>query len=361
MKKNIPMFLLLILLIILLTPAPACANNLEISVSNNEKYIEKSNYIIENITPKDDAFHGIKNHLSQEWWYFDAVFNENYGVHIGIRVTSLGKWGFVRQFVNIYNDTEVEEKIYITRPLSQFQISEDFPDIKHKNNPLLKFDYDEYNKTGNWNYTVTIDVGKLNVNLTFIGKSKGFTYTTSHEGWTVAQPKADVVGKLSVNDKIIHINGTGYHDHNWEFSLRTALRAKGWYWGKINSQNYSLTWANIIKTRFADDTISEKLGILSIVNDDFIKINPDNITFTISDYKYHSGRFIPTKFSLYTLQDDLEINVSFNAVSIQRTEPSFLTIHYWRYFISITGFIRVDTNIDYIENDIQIMEFLRFI
>jgi len=356
MKK----YILVIILLVILSIA-SCTNGLEISVLNKEKNIEKSNLVIENITPKNDAFHGIKNYLSYEWWYFDAVFDENYGVHVSIRVLSYKKWGFVHQLVNIYNKSKVEEKIITTKPLNQFQISKDFPDIKYKNKSLIKFDYEEYNKTGNWNYTVTVEVGKIKLNLTFVGKSEGFTYVTSHEGWTVAQPKADVFGTIHINEKKLQVVGTGYHDHNWNFSLRTSIRATGWYWGKIMSRNYSLTWAKIKKTRFGDDTIAENLGILSILNDGFIGINPENISFKASKFRYHNGRFIPTKFSLYALQNNLEINVSFNAINIQHTEPNFLTIHYWRYFVSINGFIRVGENIDYLENNVQIIEFMRFI
>lgn len=326
-----------------------------------ESNINYSDYNIESITPKDDAFHGINKHFSQEWWYFDAVFNQNYGIHIGIKVISFAKRGFVRELVNIYNDTKVEEQDFRIRPLNQYKISEEIPDIKHKNKKLLEFDYNEYNSTGNWNYTVKIELNKIKVDLIFIGKSKGFTYKTAHEGWSVAQPIAQVSGNITINERVINLNGKGYHDHNWNFSIGTGLRGKGWYWGKITSQNYSLTWAKIQKTRFADDTISEKIGILSIVNDDYIKINSDNITLELDDYEYHNGRFIPTKFSLYALQDDLEINVSFNAVSIQKVGLRFISIHYWRFFISITGYIKLGENIDFLENEIQIMEFVRFI
>ncbi|GAI73695.1 unnamed protein product, partial [marine sediment metagenome] len=72
----------------------------------------------------------------QEWWYFDAVFNQNYGIHIGIKVISFAKRGFVRELVNIYNDTKVEEQDFRIRPLNQYKISEEIPDIKHKNKKL---------------------------------------------------------------------------------------------------------------------------------------------------------------------------------------------------------------------------------
>jgi predicted secreted hydrolase len=356
MKKLI--FSIAIIIILLLT---VVTNGLELSILNKEKTIKKSNLDVNTIIPKNDAYHGIKNYPSYEWWYFDAVFDDNYGIHVGIRVLSFRKWGLVHQLVNIYNNSKLEEKVVITKPLRDFQISEEFPDIKYKNKPLLKFDYDEYNVSGNWNYTISFELGSIKLNLTFVGKSEGFTYVTSHEGWTVAQPIADVFGTIHIDENERHVTGIGYHDHNWNFSLKTSIRATGWYWGKIISTNYSLTWAKIKKTRFADDTIVENLGILSILNDGFIGIDPGKIDFLSSNYIFHTARFIPTKFSLYAKHDELEINVTFDTIDIQHTEPDFLTINYWRYFVSINGYIKIGENIDYLENDIEIMEFIRFI
>lgn len=351
MKKLIS---LIAILAILLTAA-------SVSGSGASVLNERGELVVNPITPKNDAFHGKSNHLSCEWWYFDAVFDSSYGAHLGIRVFSFGKLGLVQQLVNIYNNSKVEEKVVTMKPLKQFQISEEYPDVKYKDEQLIKFDYDEYNRTGNWNYTITVDAGKIKLNLTFVGISEGFTYSTSHEAWTVAQPKADVFGTITVNGKELGVTGTGYHDHNWNFTLRTAVRATGWYWGKIMSENYSLTWAKIQKTRFGDETIAENLGILSTLNEGFIGIDPDNISFTTGNYKFHTARFIPTEFSLYAKQDDVEINVNLKAVEIQHTEPDFLTINYWRYFISVDGYIKVGENIDYLENDLQIIEVIRFI
>ncbi|MEF8848590.1 MAG: hypothetical protein V5A68_05595 [Candidatus Thermoplasmatota archaeon] len=357
MKKIIPILISLIIIFI-----PSNLDNQVGSIKNNyENTIKENIYQIKNITPKDDAFHHKKNIFTQEWWYFDAVFDKEYDIHIGIKVITVGKISFVRQLINIYKNNEIYEKKYVTKPINQFQISEKYPNIKYKNKDIMKFDQEEYNKTGRWKYYLNIDLGIIKANLTFIGKSKGFTYTTSEEGWTVAQPKAKVKGTIFLNDEIKKINGTGYHDHNWGFSLKTSIRGKGWFWGKVQSNNYSLTWAKIIKTTFADNTLPEKLAVLSTLNDDFIKINPENIKFTAKKYRYRNGRFIPTNFSFYTSQENVEIKVNFNAISIERTEPTFFTIHYWRYFISMNGYIRVGNKVDRLKDSFQIMEYLRFI
>ena len=313
------------------------------------------------IIPKDDAFHGIRSNPSVEWWYFDAVFDNGYGVHVGLKVISLGRWGIVRELINIYKDTELKEKAYATRSLHDYKISMDKPDIKKNSQKILAFNHDEYNKTNQWNYAISLAVKHLSVQLQFKGISQGFKYETSHEGWTVAQPKALVNGTLRINDTLLPVQGTGYHDHNWNFSIGTGIRAIGWYWGKITSSNYTLTWAKIKKTTFADDTIVTNLGILNTKHKGFEYIHPNNITFTTSDLVYQNGRFIPTELTLTIKQDDIDIDVTLTATSIQRTRPKLLTLHYWRYFVTISGHIKNNDHTDHLNDDIQIIEYMRFI
>ena len=38
-------------------------------------------YLPEDISPKDDAYHYTKKLFSDEWWYFDAIFDNNYSIH----------------------------------------------------------------------------------------------------------------------------------------------------------------------------------------------------------------------------------------------------------------------------------------
>ena len=318
--------------------------------------------IAESIKPKDDAFHGIQDQLTNEWWYFDAVFGNGYGIHVGIKVISFAnRWGVVNQIINVYNHSVVEHQVSSMDIIDQFMISQEYPKISYQGKPILVFDYDEYNKTGNWNYSIYVNVDHINVNLSFIQRTQGFKYITSHEGWTVAQPKATVNGSLKIDDRIIPVHGKGYHDHNWNFSLATGLRSTGWYWGKVSSSNYTLTWAKILKMPFVDEEMVENIAIFNTIDNGFIPIDPENMKFSVDEKVFLNGRFIPTEFGLIINQDDIELNVTFHAVSIQRAPPDFLTIHYWRYFVSVSGYIEKDGKRDYLDNDLHIIEHVRFI
>ena len=54
------------------------------------------------ITPADDAFHGSTKRFSAEWWYFDAIFKNDYSIHIGFRTLSKKTLGIVTLFLEIY-------------------------------------------------------------------------------------------------------------------------------------------------------------------------------------------------------------------------------------------------------------------
>lgn len=60
------------------------------------------------ILPIDDAFHGSAKHVAAEWWYFDAIFTNNYSLHIGCRTFSQKKFGIVSPFLEIYKDGKLE-------------------------------------------------------------------------------------------------------------------------------------------------------------------------------------------------------------------------------------------------------------
>ena len=316
---------------------------------------------IENITPKDDAFHGIKKRISLEWWYFDAVFEDGHSIHIGIKLILFGKTGIVRQLVDFYKGSKLIKKSYTTHFLNKYNISKEYPDIKYKDIQILKFDYKKYKSTGIWEYVVKVDVGKLKTNLKFTGKTKGFKYISSHEGWTVAQPKAEVKGSISVDGNNIELKGSGYHDHNWNFSWTTALRGKGWYWGKVSSKNYTLTWARIMKTFLANKTTPEKISILNQINKNYISIKPKNVIFNADKNEFNQGRFIPTLFTLKIKQDEIEIDLKFDKLSVKRSPPKFFTVHYYRYLVRVNGYIKIGKNVDLLKDDLEIIEFIRFV
>lgn len=323
--------------------------------------IEQEMNPIEDIVPQDDAYHGPTIHPSMEWWYFDSIFTNGYSAHIGFRIISVQELTYLTTSITLYKNNEIiADASELVLP-TDFQTSEEVPTLQIRENSVMKLDVANWHETKQMTYSINHIIDTIGVNLSFTGTTTGWKYITTHEGWTVALPKATVQGYLLYDGKIIDVNGRGYHDHNWNFSLSTPVRAWGWYWGKITTEQFSFTWANIMDTGIGEPTFVENLGVLNTDNMGFFQISPDNITFTSSDYEFIDGRFIPQRFTMKIKQGLTEINVTMQSQSIHRGPPDILTLHYWRYFVTVNGTISHNGITNELNDQTQIIEYMRFI
>lgn len=324
--------------------------------------IESSDQIvIQSITPKDDAFHGSTDIPTVEWWYFDCMFNENYSAHIGFKVFTFRGWNFLRPTMNIYQNQQLIINQTTWIPPHNFFVSEEYPLLVINEKPVMKFNKTSYQESGKWIYHLSYNLDDVGVNLTFKSDTTGWTYETIHEGWTVAIPKGTVKGTIHLPEKEIKVEGRGYHDHNWNFSLNTPARGWSWYWGKITGETLNLAWAEIKETGILQQTFCDKLGVLNTQKNEFIVIDPNNITFSAESYMFKDHRFIPTQFHILIDQDEVFIDVTLDSMNIHRSNPSMMTLHYWRYFVSVNGVMSYGDTVEELNEKTQIMEYMRFI
>ena len=162
-------------------------------------------------------------------------------MHIGFRTISRKKIGIVSPFIEIYNKGTLEKQKRKRFLLKNFQTSKEFPIVKLFNNSIIEFDNYKFKDKQKWIYKINYHIEDIKINLIFKGLTKGFKIETDAESWTVALPKAEVIGEIVINGKKMIVEGIGYHDHNWNYSLLSALTyGKAWYWGKIRSENYNI-------------------------------------------------------------------------------------------------------------------------
>jgi len=319
---------------------------------------ELNENIATDITPKDDAFHGSVKHLAAEWWYFDAIFTNNYSIHIGCRTFSKKKFGTVMPFLEFYKDGKPVFEGKNRFRFKHFQKSKDTPLVKIFNSKIIEFDQERYKKTGEWAYKVTLKMGENAADLTYVGTIKGWKIESDAESWTVALPKAKVSGHILVNGKKIDVEGIGYHDHNWNYTLLTAINyGKAWYWGKIKSDNYNLVWANIVKS----SSNSMRVGIVNQGNDKYYNINPERIKFKTDKPEKVQGKKTPTIFTVEIddVVNNIPINVNLKMEAYEIQYGRVLMVPYWRYHVKTSGEISVDNKKEKVDN-IEIMEYLRF-
>ncbi|RLF29348.1 MAG: hypothetical protein DRN05_01925 [Thermoplasmata archaeon] len=312
------------------------------------------------ITPKDDSFHGSMNYLDIEWWYFDAIFTNNYSIHVGIRTFHTKRHGIAKSRIEIYKNGKIEVEKIKTDLIQNLYISKDFPLIMINDKKVIEFNQEKYRKKGEWSYDVSLSIDDQEVNLNFTGTTKGWKIETSDTCWAVPLPKANVEGTITVNGKTMQVKGTGYHDHNWDYSITTAMNNIGWFWGRITGETLNVVWAKTMETH-------KKHNLLAIINrdkkntikpDEYISINPKNITFIPENFIYRDGRWIPTNFIFKIKEGAIDADIRMETIDIHHSR--IFIAHYWRYHVKTNGYITWDAQTEKLNNKTQIIEFLSF-
>jgi hypothetical protein len=304
---------------------------------------------------KDDAFHGSDALNFTEWWYFDAALNNGYSVQMSVRVLSILKRTIFFAFsrLDIYKDGILKShkrKIYFGK---KFNASSDFPLVTLGGKQVIKGHKDKAN--GKWLYDLLFELNDTSANLRFVSCTKGWKgKNPGGDWWGVVLPRALVSGKIKIKNKEIEVNGIGYHDHNWDVKASAARNNLGWFWGKINSDNYTLTWATIFKTRF----LGQPLLVINKKNGGYINIEPENIQFIGKDVRMENGKPIPHSFVLDAHNEDVSLHINMKVLEIHHVRM-MLTMNYWRYHMKCKGSITVDSKEEGID-ETHIAEFLRF-
>ena len=319
------------------------------------------------ITPRDDAFHGSINVVDIEWWYFDAVFDNGYSVTVALRTIHRGKSGVMRSCIEVYKDGKAEVEVVKTYLFRDFHTSGSIPFVRLGDKTVVEFDEERYNKTGEWRYHVSLKIDDYAVDLTFTGITKGWKIETPKNSWAVPLPKAKVDGTITVHGTTMLVQGVGYHDHNWDYSLLTTwVKNRGWYWGRIIGKTVNVSWAKTIESK-------DISTLLAIVNQektapsgegDFFPIHPDNITLVVNNFISDHRQWIPTEFILRVTETSSENHVPVDihlAMSVEEVRHSkIFTAHYWRYHVKATGTISVGSTTETLKDAMQIIELLSF-
>ncbi|MDG6229263.1 MAG: hypothetical protein QCH96_04805 [Candidatus Thermoplasmatota archaeon] len=323
-------------------------------------YQDRSNdviYIPENITPSDASYHPSKEKFTIEWWYFEGIFDNGYNAVVNIILWSRNNMGLCITHLNIFNsdDPTIFFSNRVVRSLSQFEGTKTYPDISISGNKIVDFDQELYERTGVWNYNVSVELDGHMVNLNFIGRAPGWQGNTFDGFYGPVLPMADVTGEIVFNDELIMVQGLGYHEHAHGISF--PMKESGWYWGKIVSDTMSFFWGKMM-----DSIIREqgRAGVFCMENHSFINIAPDMIEMSFFDYQFHKKRFIPTTF-VFNVSDtanDISINVTITTVEVYHLP--FSIINYWRYLICVHGEIIHNGVREELDNKTQIMELMRF-
>ena len=311
------------------------------------------------ITPADDAFHGSERHVAAEWWYFDAVFDNGYSTHVGVKTFSRKKLGLVSPMIEVYREGHLEVKSSSFYPFSRFKTSREKPFVMLNGKPFIVFDEEIFKNEREWVYKVFMEVGECMVDLNFYSLSQGWKIETEGESWTVPLPKSSVEGVIGFNGKKLEVKGVGYHDHNWNYTLLTVMNyGRGWYWGRVNGRRFTIVWANILRK----NRVWDPLAVVNMEGNGFISINPKCISFETNGFVYNHGRKTPAHFRLKIDDDTGEIPVDADIMMDAQTvhyDSVAVLLPYFRYHVKTRGFISVGSEKENLDG-MQIMESLSF-
>jgi hypothetical protein len=308
-------------------------------------------FLPQEITLADDAFHGSKGLQFTEWWYFDAVLNDGYSIQFSLRILSGLKLSFLFVRFDIYKDGHLVVHKRTTHLLKDTKVSKEKPYIKINNN-IMEGSVDK--KTGAYVYDIAFDIEDISTTLHFTGITKGWKgQHDAKDWWAVILPRATVTGTVKLPNRILTLQGSGYHDHNWDVKI-FALRNIGWYWGKIYSERVAITWASILRTTIKN----QPLLVINTMNKGYINIQPKDFQFLSSDISEENGKMIPHTFNLNAHTESLSLQVTMKTIDIHHVKI-FPLMDYWRYHVKCTGSVTINSDTESID-DLYIAEFLKF-
>jgi hypothetical protein len=313
---------------------------------------ESDGFSPQDITLGDDAYHGNGLLPFTEWWYFDAMFGNGYSAQMSIRIISSFGKGYAFERLDLYKDGVLITHNSTSCRLREIAASSEIPLVQIHGATKLAGSYNDTLK--NFVYDVSFDFPGNAAELHFVGCTEGWkAQHQSGDWWAVILPRAMVTGTITFDNTTLDVEGTGYHDHNWDVSGRSCVNF-GWFWGKFNSHNYTATWSAILSTR----STPQPIMIVNIKNAGYITIPSETIWFSAKNLHLNHLMLIPHFFVIETVTETVFLTVSMEVIDVDYTRFMGF-INYWRYHVQCSGTFMVDGHPETVDG-VFIAEYIRF-
>ena len=296
----------------------------------------------------DDALHNKKVFGKVETFYYDAIFSNNYSIVALTNIFHLGKLGIILTGMFIYKDAKLIKSDRRRIPLRYLSSSLERPYIKLKDYKLIDGFIDE--DTNEWKYHIFMGDKEQGFDINLEKQTKPWMGKTYLGNWLVI-PRFKINGKIYIDKKTIDVSGEGYHDHNI-YPIYSPLTNKGYFFGKIPVDKYTITWANVKKIRKKEQTI-----VVLNINDKFISFDPGEIKFEVESYIESQGKKIPESLTIKIDHEPYYLDVNIKSIDFHYLKiPS---VNYWRHHVKNSGELKINSKSYKIDN-LEIVEYLKF-
>jgi hypothetical protein len=215
--------------------------------------------LIEPLKPIDDGLHMDMDKRGMfEWWYFDAHLESGYTLVVFFHASNPnpGLEGKIGMEIILLRPDGKRVQRFIPYKKSKFSAARDKPEVTIGGNtlrveqregglPVYQIDVKEKELGCHLRYTAEVNGWKPGTGLSYFGKLGFF-------GWVIPFARASVEGTITDGDTTIQVKGIGYHDHNWlNFPFQRII--KYWMWGRIYTENFTVSYAYIQCNEKVDD------------------------------------------------------------------------------------------------------------
>ena len=220
-----------------------------------------------------------------EWWYFDSHYPDGTKLVIFFFSKSpIAVDGPVKPMttmeLTLADGTKYSEEVHETIANSYY--AKDRCDVKIGESSIsgdLKH-YDITFKGNTMEATVTLDgtipAGRSQTGSIFFGDNEEYYFA-----WLPAIPEGRAVADVKYDGKEVHLEGSGYHDHNWG-NISMLKLMHHWYWGRAKVGDYKVISSWI--------TGEKKYGYKEF--DVFMLAKDDKI---LGDNSNHTLKFLPAE------------------------------------------------------------------
>jgi hypothetical protein len=278
---------------------------------------------------KDDSFHymrgGVNDHLYTEWWYFNGISNDTQFILTYILSDPDNISGQRKTMVRAVVMEDDSKPLVASRSSEGFGADRNNPSVDLAQSTAEALDGSTYKASGGAADEVT--GAPLSWDLTYRATlSPWYPAPTQNPvghligdwmKWLVYMPSARVSGIITLDNKTIDIDGTGYHDHIWG---KWAFNDPTWTWAQVSvpEENFSLILRD---TNGANRNIIlgiQHEGQISKFTSRQVKVSYDDFTLDME-----TARTYPLSYSIDADNGDLKLSAR---VDVQKSVP--ITVDY---------------------------------